>query len=135
MDIAMLKDVYKSKRERLDKKTGKVIHGFKNTTFDDFLKWFEQSKFNDGCFYCGISNGQSFRLYETRKSKTRGGKRGRRLELDRVDSELSYDTLNNIVWCCYWCNNAKSNFFSGQEFKTIAIEIGKALNKILEQSE
>jgi len=44
-----------------------------------------------------------------------------------------YDELQNIVWCCYWCNNAKSNFFTKDEFAPIAKEIGKAIKKIIEQ--
>jgi hypothetical protein len=65
-----------------------------------------------------------------RLDATRGGKRGKRLEIDRRDPRLSYDDINNIVWCCYWCNNAKSNFFTEEEFRPIALAIGEALKKI-----
>ncbi len=65
-----------------------------------------------------------------RLDATRGGKRGRRLEIDRINPSLSYDRLENLVWCCYWCNNAKSNFFTKEEFMPIAKIIGEALKKI-----
>jgi hypothetical protein len=65
-----------------------------------------------------------------RPHATRGGKRVKRLELDRIDPDLEYDILENIVWCCYWCNNAKSNFFTNEEFKPIALSIGKILREI-----
>lgn len=72
-------------------------------------------------FYYGITNEQSFALNQAqldgrRANATRGGKRGKRLELDHKDPFLHYDNLENIVWCCYWCNNAKSNFFTCEEF-------------------
>jgi hypothetical protein len=59
-----------------------------------------------------------------------GGKRGKRLEIDRKDPFMAYDNLDNIVWCCYWCNNAKSNFFNETEFKPIALAIGNSIRKI-----
>ena len=65
-----------------------------------------------------------------RADATRGGKRGKRLELDRVNPNLPYDNLDNIVWCCYWCNNAKSNFFTNDEFLPIANAIGNVLRNI-----
>jgi len=133
MEKAHLREIYKSKRQRLDTTTGKVTIGFEKATFDEFWRWFQLSKFGEGCHYCGTTNDQSSRLYEMRKTRTRGGKRGKRLELDRINPDLPYDCLDNLVWCCYWCNNAKSNFFSDQEFKSIAVEIGKVLNEILEQ--
>ena len=132
MDKTYLNKIYNSKKKRLDTSTGKVTPGFEEITFDTFLDWFLHSKFIDGCYYCGTTNEQSSRLYEIRKNRTRGGKRGKRLEMDRINPDLPYDSLDNVVWCCYWCNNAKSNFFSGQEFKSIAVEMGKALRRILE---
>lgn len=105
-------------------------NGFQSTLIDDFLKWFNIDKFNEGCFYCKITNEESNKLFHLRQQATRGGKRGRRLELDRKDPFQSYDNLENLVWCCYWCNNAKSNFFSEVEFKPIGIAIGEALKKI-----
>lgn len=138
-----LKKIFNQKRQKTERKFNKkgvlkekVIAGFNLTTFDEFNNWFSKEKFEKGCFYCGTTNEMSETLYNMqidgkRPNATRGGKRSKRLELDRIDSNLPYDNLDNIVWCCYWCNNAKSNFFSKDEFGPIAQEIGKAIKKIM----
>lgn len=72
------------------------------------------------CHYCGIKEGDFLRIwgvfYRTR---------GKRLELERTDNKKGY-TLKNCVLACAICNNAKSNKFTSEEFKTI----GKAIKKI-----
>jgi hypothetical protein len=129
-----LKKIFSQKKEKINKK-GKITAGFKKTSFNDFLNWYNQDIFNEGCKYCGITNERSRELYEMQRNghrpdATRGGKRAKRLELDRVNPNLPYDDLNNIVWCCYWCNNAKSNFFTYSEFLPIARTIGDVLRNI-----
>jgi hypothetical protein len=37
----------------------------------------------------------------------------------------------NCAWICYYCNNAKSDFFTDKEFEPVAAGIGKAIKKIL----
>ena len=54
--------------------------------------------------------------------------RGRTLEIDRINPNDDYN-MNNIVLCCYWCNNAKTDEFSYEDF----IEIGKEIRKIWEK--
>ena len=138
-----LKIIFNQKRQKFERKISKkgivkdkLIAGFNLTTFDQFYNWYNHETFEKGCYYCGTSSKTSEALYKIqqdglRPDATRGGKRGKRLELDRVDPNLPYDNLNNIVWCCYWCNNAKSNFFSKAEFLPIAKEIGKSIKKIM----
>ena len=140
-----LKIIFNQKKQKIERKISKkgivkdkLIAGFNLTTFDQFYNWFNKESFEKGCFYCGTTIKTSEALYKIqqdglRPDATRGGKRGKRLELDRVDPNLPYDNLDNIVWCCYWCNNAKSNFFTKDEFEPIAKEIGKAIKKIMEQ--
>jgi hypothetical protein len=128
------KKIFNQKKEKINKQ-GKTIAGFRNTTFEDFLNWYDEEIFNQGCKYCGTTNEQSLYLYEMQRNgirpdATRGGKRGKRLELDRVNPNLPYDNLDNLVWCCYWCNNAKTNFFTHDEFMPIARAIGGALRII-----
>jgi 5-methylcytosine-specific restriction endonuclease McrA len=48
------------------------------------------------------------------------------LELERKKPNESYDNTDNLVLCCYWCNNAKTDEFTEEEFK----EIGKVIGKI-----
>lgn len=139
-----LKIIFNQKKQKTERKISKkgmvkekLIAGFNLITFDQFYNnWFNKENFEKGCSYCGTTNKTSEALYKIqqeglRPDATRGGKRGKRLELDRVDPNLPYDNLNNIVWCCYWCNNAKSNFFSKEEFEPIAKEIGKSIEKIM----
>ena len=139
-----LKIIFNQKKQKTERKISKkgivkekLIAGFNLITFDQFYNnWFNKENFEKGCSNCGTTNKTSEALYKIqqeglRPDATRGGKRGKRLELDRVDPNLPYDNLNNIVWCCYWCNNAKSNFFSKEEFEPIAKEIGKSIEKIM----
>jgi hypothetical protein len=110
----------------------KLVDGFELISFKDFQQWFSLSEYEKGCNYCGTSPQDTIKLYSEAPSPpywTRGGKRGKRLELDRVDPSKKYDELENLVWCCYWCNNSKSNFFNKEEFEPIAVEIGKAIKK------
>lgn len=134
MEREALKKIFDAKRQKTDK-NGKIVQGFRTTSFEQFCNWFNLEIFKKGCHYCGTTNERSFELYQMQRNKvrpdaTRGGKRGKRLEIDRKNPFESYDNLDNIVWCCYWCNNAKSNFFTEEEFKPIAQAIGEALKKI-----
>ena len=45
--------------------------------------------------------------------------KGRKLELDRKNPNLFYDDFENIVFACYWCNNAKTDTFTDEEFKKV----------------
>ncbi len=139
-----LKIIFDRKKHKVEVKTNKkgiemvvITKGFENTSFEDFERWFSIENFNKGCVYCGTTNEQSLKLYKAqreglRMDGTRGGKRGKRLEIDRRDPNLPYDNLDNLVWCCYWCNNAKSNFFSEEEFRPIGQAIGNKLKTILQ---
>jgi len=70
-------------------------------------------------------------LPPTRKHKEfygkwfRYGRRGKRLEVDRIESKEPYSP-ENCVLACYPCNNAKSDVFTYQEF----IEIGKTVYRV-----
>jgi hypothetical protein len=137
MSEEQLKKIFNQKKQKETIKNGKTVikHGFVNTTFDQFSSWFQQDVFDKGCHYCGTTNQRSNDLYQLQRTgkrydATRGGKRGRRLELDRKNANRSYDDLDNLVWCCYWCNNAKSNFFSEEEFVPIGAAIASALKRI-----
>ncbi len=93
--------------------------------FEDFYNWYVALERK--CDYCGISEDEIMTLLENKKIFTkRIGTRGKKLEFDRKSSELSYDKLDNIVLCCYWCNNGKTDTFSYEEFK----EVGKVFAKI-----
>jgi len=74
------------------------------------------------CEYCGISIAEILQL-ANKKQLHKRNYRGWSLEIDRIDSNFEY-TRNNCVMACYWCNNAKTDEFTAEEFKLIAKEIG-----------
>lgn len=102
----------------------------KNIAFDIFKKWYLAQ--NNCCIYCGLTNLESIQLSQKYPEATRGGKRGFSLELDRKDSQISdYSVLENLCIACYWCNNAKTNYFSFEEFKIIGLSIQEIQKKRL----
>jgi len=106
-------DIYKSKKD------------FKKIGFDVFNSWYSMQE--KCCAYCGLTALESLQLYFRFPESTRGGKRGKRLELDRRDSSIKdYSKLENLILACYWCNNAKTNYFTYDEFMII----GKAIKNI-----
>lgn len=110
------------------------------SSYQEFSDWIAETGLPERCYYCGTSSKQSARLFELQDGKTkyqatRGGRRGRRLELDRRDPAKDYDDLDNLAWCCYWCNNAKSNLFTETEFMPVGKAIGQALSLICEQGD
>jgi predicted DNA-binding protein YlxM (UPF0122 family) len=115
----------KSEREQILKI--KTIWRNKKITkdFEHFYNWY--LALERKCTYCGISEDEIGKLLEKGEIRTkRITTRGKKLELERKISELSYDDLENISLCCYWCNNAKTDEFSYAEFK----EVGKEFAKI-----
>ncbi len=93
-------------------------------TFQQFKDWY--LIYSCTCHYCGITEVESKTLFFKFPESTRGGKRGRKLELDRKNPNLNYYyTLKNLCFSCYWCNNSKSNYFTENEFKKIGVIIGE----------
>jgi hypothetical protein len=86
--------------------------------FGDFYKYYLSHERK--CFYCDITEQEIKKLLESGKLTTkRIATRGRKLELDRKKPDLDYDNFENIVFSCYWCNNAKTDTFSEDEFKKV----------------
>lgn len=98
--------------------------------FSDFKVWYESTE--QKCYYCKINEdkiGELIRkgLITTKRLATRG----RKMEIERLSPNESYDNLNNLVFCCYWCNNAKTDEFTSEEFKHIGQIIETIWNKRL----
>jgi hypothetical protein len=96
-----------------------------NTDFDLFYDWF--TKNDRKCYYCNITEIEIellkiAGLLDNKREKTRG----KTLELDRKLPNESYNNIQNLVLCCYWCNNAKTDTFTHDEF----IVIGKTISTI-----
>lgn len=114
----------KPEREIISK--SKTIWNRKKFTdkFEDFYKWYLD--LNRQCHYCGINEQQINALIEKGVLTTkRLSTRGRTLEFDRKNPNLAYSNLDNVVLCCYWCNNAKTDTFSHEEFLMVGTKIAE----------
>jgi 5-methylcytosine-specific restriction endonuclease McrA len=84
---------------------------------------------NKHCHYCNLTEKEIEKLWKIEADKgfllTKRG-RGYKLELERIEPEAPYDQLENLVFACYWCNNAKTDTFTGDEFK----KVGKIFREI-----
>jgi 5-methylcytosine-specific restriction endonuclease McrA len=93
---------------------------------ENFEKVFPKMDFNkllkkDACKYCGITKSQLNELGAKHKLHKKNF-RGWSLEIDRLDSNKEY-TKANCVMACYWCNNAKTDEYTPDEFSKIAKSI------------
>jgi len=79
------------------------------------------------CEYCHITEDKIKVLIDAQHLNKKKDTRGWTLEIDRIKPNYEY-TKGNCVWCCYWCNNAKTDEFSFDEFK----KIGKVIESIWE---
>jgi hypothetical protein len=78
------------------------------------------------CEYCELTESDfrqliDYGLVRTKRLSTRGST----FEFDCRDPEQGY-TKDNVALCCYWCNNAKTDEFTPEEFKPIALTIAAA---------
>ena len=97
--------------------------------FNSFKDWYLKIENSKRCAYCGITEdelGQLWDIAEHKGQKLTKRSRGRKLELDRMEPNLHYKDFDNIVYACYWCNNAKTDTFTHEEFQ----EVGKVFSKI-----
>lgn len=75
------------------------------------------------CEYCGVSIDSIKSHLESIKTK-RLLTRGRSLEVDKKNPNGHY-VIDNIALACYWCNNAKSDEYTVEEFEHIAMGIAR----------
>ena len=87
------------------------------------LTWIKKSRHiqtNDSvCYYCGVNEQILKELYnEGEVCKTKRN-RGAWFELDRKDSkgENNVYSKDNMVLCCYFCNNHKSDVISSKDMR------------------
>ena len=85
--------------------------------FEDFYGEDEKDR---ECLYCNIKESEIETLRSKGEIKTkRLYTRGLKMEIDRRNPIGDYG-VGNIALCCYWCNNAKTDEFTEEEFKPIA---------------
>lgn len=93
--------------------------------FNEFYKWYLSHE--KKCHYCGITEQEIKELLDNNQLATkRIATRGRKLELERKQPDIEYDNFENLAFACYWCNNAKTDTFTEEEFK----EVGKVFSNI-----
>lgn len=80
------------------------------------------------CHYCSLSLDEIEQLYAKEKVQKKNG-RGWRLEISLRNPNKEYSS-ENCVMACYWCNTAKGDEFSEEEFKAIAPALR---NKLMER--
>lgn len=95
-----------------------------------FWDFYDRMTSSNCCHYCGISTSELGQLFHRRLIRTKRN-RGRELEVDRMDPNADYTQLDNLVLACYWCNNAKTDEFSEEEFRPIGKVIGETLRSRL----
>jgi 5-methylcytosine-specific restriction endonuclease McrA len=107
-DLAKIRDIWYRKCKELD--------------FWDFHKWYIESERK--CFYCGISDDEIDTLINNKKIVTEKlVTRGKCLEIERRLPNLAHETVNNLIFTCFWCHNAKTDEFTDVEFRAIGKEI------------
>ena len=113
-----------------ESKNKAIKEQFKKEYVDNFEAIFSHNKFEqmleaEQWFYCDTNLKEFAQLRQNKqlykKQLTRGWDS---LEIDRKSPNLEY-TADNTVMCCYWCNNAKTDEYSADEFKIIANGIRK----------
>lgn len=133
LSIERIKELYSStKDERI--KTSSLrriwLGKFHHISFGEFLCKFNHA--DKKCEYCGVTEEQIRQAVEQGVINTKRN-RGSILEIDRKDPNGEY-TIDNTVVACYWCNNAKTDTFSAEEFKAIGNSIKKIWNLRFEKA-
>jgi len=98
-----------------------------NEQLYNLFQWWETTP--KVCFYCSLPENALEDLHnQTGHINKRYPQRGKSLEIDRKQAELPYSNIQNLVLACYWCNNAKTDTFTEQEFH----KLGQVIKKIWE---
>ena len=92
-------------------------------SFEDFVSWYNSQE--KKCHYCKLTEIMSQEIVMTGVLTSRrfpqegnigqGTSRGVWLEIDRLYPKGKYSRQNSVL-CCYFCNNDKSDVFSGEDY-------------------
>jgi hypothetical protein len=98
-----------------------------NEQLYNLFQWFDTAP--KVCYYCSLPENKLEELHnQLGHINKRFPQRGKSLEIDRKQSDLPYSNIQNLVLACYWCNNAKTDTFTGPEF----ILVGRVIKSIWE---
>ncbi len=94
----------------------------RNELFSDYkklLKWYNDQ--NECCNYCQISQADLFKIVSARNGNLTLNQKTKRskgtLEIEKLNPNVGY-TPENSVLACPFCNNAKSNLISENDWRT-----------------
>ncbi len=109
--ISRARALYKSRAKSAN--DGKFYFGFSTAVI--FYNWFKTQP--EECMYCGIEAHKLRRIFDKDNGvlRTKRG-RGRVLELERIDSNISDYSEANCGLACYICNNHKSDLISKEDY-------------------
>jgi len=89
---------------------------FKN--HEKFLEWYDKQ--GETCNYCGITQFELHRIVELRNGNLTLNQKTKRskgtLEIEKLNPSIGY-TYKNSVLSCPFCNNAKSNLISEEDWR------------------
>jgi hypothetical protein len=147
--VLHIRNKWKSKFD-IKKKGGKLHSGLEERIFPklsedeivanfwEYYDWYLKTP--KKCHYCSICEIDLKELYAKiypKDDKDRIDKnptRGRTLEIDRMEPNKPYSEIKNLVYSCYWCNNAKTDTFNEIEGKMIGDAIRQIWQKKLDKT-
>jgi len=102
------------------------LKDFEKDYVNNFEKVFKKDDFElllkqKHCKYCKITETEIKALAD-KHQLFKKSERGWSLEVDRKNSNYEY-TKDNCVMACYWCNNAKTDEFTHEEFMLVGTAI------------
>jgi 5-methylcytosine-specific restriction endonuclease McrA len=129
--VSDLDNVVDSWYESHDLSPYKLLFQNKIIPEDDFYEFYKSDDFDRECNFCSIKESEIDKLILSKKINTkRLGTRGKKMEIERLKPNEGY-VKDNIALCCYWCNNAKTDEFTAEEFRPIGKLIGQTLKNRL----
>src|SRR5690606_34243937 len=98
-----------------------------------FIEWYEKQ--GDACNYCGITQSRLHEIVALRNGKLTLNQKTKRskgtLEIEKLNPNLGY-TYDNSILACPFCNNAKSNLVSEEDWRKFFVPaIKNYFNSIL----
>lgn len=89
---------------------------------EKFIEWYDKQ--GESCNYCGITQSDLHKIVESRNGKLTLNQKTKRskgtLEIEKLNPNHNY-TFNNSVLSCPFCNNAKSNLISEDEWRVFFV--------------
>jgi 5-methylcytosine-specific restriction endonuclease McrA len=101
---------------------------------EKFLEWYDKQ--GESCNYCGVTQPKLHKIVKSRNGNLTLNQKTKRskgtLEIEKLNPSQGY-TYENSVLSCPFCNNAKSNLISENDWRNFFVPaINNYLNSILD---